>query len=149
MNDYEYGGGLRSRGQRKRDTRWRQRRVKQVKWWQVQTEAVRLMIEKRKDGKRVKTFSFIAGEGARQLARLSSARHYSSFNGSVSDSQHKSLHSKTVVCVSVLVLMAEPSVVPPSIRPSLHSPESRWTPGSCTAPASPGWLLWCVCTVCT
>lgn len=51
------------------------------------------MIEKIKDGG-LKTFSFIAGEGASQLARLSSTGHYSSFNRSVSDSHHKSLHSK-------------------------------------------------------
>lgn len=47
----------------------------------------------------VKTFSFIAGEGARQLARLSSVGLYSSFNGSVSDSQHKSQLAKTPECV--------------------------------------------------
>lgn len=55
------------------------------------------MSEKIKDGGE-KTFSFIAGEGASQLARLSSAGHYSSFSRSVSDSQHKSLHSKAAPC---------------------------------------------------
>lgn len=60
------------------------------------------MIEKIKDGG-VKMFSFIAGEGARQLARLSSSGHYSSFNRSVSDSQHKSLHSKMALCIGVCV----------------------------------------------
>lgn len=59
------------------------------------------MIEKIKDGG-VKTFSFIAGEGASQLARLSGTGHYSSFNRSVSDSQHKSLLSKMALCVCVL-----------------------------------------------
>lgn len=46
-----------------------------------------------KDGV-VKTFSFIAGEGARQLARLSSSGHSSLLNGSASDSRHKSALSK-------------------------------------------------------
>lgn len=60
------------------------------------------VIEEIKDGG-LKTFSFIAGEGASQLARLSSTGLYSSFNRSVSDSQHKSLHSKMALCVSVRV----------------------------------------------
>lgn len=59
------------------------------------------MTEHIKDGG-VKMFSLIAGEGASQLARLSSTEHYSSFNRSVSDSQHKSLHSKMCVCVCVV-----------------------------------------------
>lgn len=46
-----------------------------------------------KDGV-VKTFSFIAGEGASQLARLSSSGHSSSLNGFASDSRHKSAQSK-------------------------------------------------------
>lgn len=38
-------------------------------------------------------FSFIAGEGAGQLSRLSNTGHSSSVSGFVSDSLHKSLHS--------------------------------------------------------
>lgn len=75
----------------------------------------------------VKTFSFIAGEGASQLARLSSTGHYSSFNRSVSDSQHKSLHSKmalgVAVCVCVWresVCMWKPSVKPSAIQPRIQ-----------------------------
>ncbi len=60
------------------------------------------VIEEIKDGG-VKTFSFIAGEGGSQLARLSSTGLYSSFNRSVSDSQHKSLHSKMALCLTVCV----------------------------------------------
>lgn len=67
-----------------------------------QEESCQGMIGKIKDGG-VKTFSFIAGEGASQLARLSSTGHYSSFNRSVSDSQHKSLHPKMAVCVRACV----------------------------------------------
>lgn len=67
-----------------------------------QEESCQGMIEKIKD-RRVKTFSFIAGEGASQLARLSSTELYTSFNRSVSDSHHKSLHSKMALCISACV----------------------------------------------
>lgn len=67
-----------------------------------QGESCQRVIEKIKDGG-MKTLSFIAGEGASQLARLSSTELYSSFNRSVSDSQHKSLHYKMALCVRVCV----------------------------------------------
>lgn len=67
-----------------------------------QEESCQGVIEKIKDGG-VKTLSFIAGEGASQLARLSSTGLYSSFNRSVSDSQHKSLHYKMALCARVCV----------------------------------------------
>lgn len=79
----------------------------------------------------MQTFSFIAGEGASQLARLSGTGHSSSFSGSASDSQHKPLHSRMAlrvaacvfggVCVSEggCVCMWELSVIPSS-RPRIQ-----------------------------
>lgn len=94
-----------------------------------------------KDGG-VKTFSFIAGEGVSQLARLSSTGHYSSFNRSVSDSQHKSLHPTVRACerASGCVCMGSHSMMPSAGQ---HKSESRWTEGGL-----PGWLACmrvCVC----
>lgn len=87
-------------------------------------------------------FSFIAGEGASQLARLSSPGHYSSFNRSVSDSQHKSLHSKICVCVCGVRADACASGSPVWCHQpaNQHNPESRWTPGSCRG--SLDWLAY-------
>lgn len=101
MNDYMCEGGL---GGRKRGDEDEYEEEDAASGGQG--ESCQGVIEKIKDGG-MKTLSFIAGEGATQLARLSSTELYSSFNRSVSDSQHKSLHYKMAHCVCESVCWRE------------------------------------------
>lgn len=70
-------------------------------------------------------FSFIAGVGASQLARLSSIGLHSLFSSSVSDSQHKPLHYKMALYVRVCMCGVSASACACSSPAWCHEPSSH------------------------